>query len=95
MRMRNRDEADLLQLVVVRDTPVSRMAQHVVPICGEGAMAAVPDRTVRHAEPTPGVVTVVTVGTRLAPPIVLLTVSAKIAFVMHNRCYTGWRSAAA
>ena len=89
--MSDRDQTALAQLIV-RDTPVPRMAQqHVVPICGEGAMAAVPDRTVRHAEPTPGVVAVATVGnTRLAPPTVLLSVSAELTFVCHSRYYTGW-----
>ena len=81
------DQIATLQLVV-RDAPVSGMAPPAVPICGEGAMTAVPDRTMRHAFPTPGGMAVATVGDiGPSPPAVLLGVSAKFTS-LHARYYT-------
>ncbi len=78
------DQTATAQLIV-RDAPVPRMAPRGIPICGEGAMAAAPDRAMRHIEPTPDGVAVPAVGDPgLAPPAVLLSASAEFAVFPHS-----------
>ena len=49
MSMSHLNQAELPQLIV-GDAPVSGMAPLGIPICGEGAMAAAPDRAMRHID---------------------------------------------